>query len=99
MNQSALLAAVRRRAPDSFAPDGAPLRFIPVSHVLPFNFRRGKTFQKSDTSATPFQACVAGPDAHSHGVTTVWPNHQPRNNGRDDFSDLNSFLHGEHTNG
>lgn len=47
---------------------------------------------QSDTSAPPFQARVAGPDDHSHGDPTVWPNHQPRNNARDQLADLNSFV-------
>ncbi len=30
MNQSDILRAVRNRIPDSFAPDGAPLYFVPI---------------------------------------------------------------------
>lgn len=40
ISQSDLLRACRNRTPDSFAPDGAPLYFIPASHVLPYHYRR-----------------------------------------------------------
>lgn len=100
------LAALRRRTPDSIAPDGSPLMFIPV----PPSFQGQADPACRILSSAGGHPIHLGDDSHrakpdpgdtSHitpaGVRTIAAlGADARDDLADHNSDLNRFFHGEH---
>ena len=83
MNRAQQLAAIRTRTPDSIAPDGGMLRFIPISQVHPYHCSRRAPFTQpqSETEPTTLPARLAADCAarQSHNESGAVGTHSSSN--------------------